>query len=146
MHAAAVPCTYPGRCRALPCSYSWEYGSTAGLDTGSQGTDAEAGAGSPAGCFLLALCDFLNWHSAGNNTHSCDVLPAELSVRTAAFSVLMFTRVWKFWWDGVAFSTSAVHFLSLAFSIFSGKLDYNKLTLSAPLLYGLFTHSGWDLI
>lgn len=58
----------------------------------------------------------------------------------------MFTRVWKFWWDSVAFSTSTVHFLSLAFSIFSGKLDYNKLTLSALLLYGLFTHSGWDLI
>lgn len=76
MHAAAVPYTYPGCRRALPCSYSWEYAATTGMDAGSQHADAEA----CVGCFTHALCDFLNWPFAGC-TNSCKVFSFQLSVR-----------------------------------------------------------------
>lgn len=76
MHAAAVPYTYSGCRRALPCSYSWEYAAATGMDAGSQHADAEA----CVGCFIHALCDFLNWPSAAC-TNSCKVFSVQLSVR-----------------------------------------------------------------
>lgn len=36
MYSAAVPYTYPARHRALPCSYSWEYGSCNWLSHNTQ--------------------------------------------------------------------------------------------------------------
>lgn len=124
MHAAAVPYTYPGCRRALPCSYSWEYAATTGMDAGSQHADASAG------CFIHALCDFLNWPSAGS-TNSCNVFSVQLSVRLCGGGCSPpLHRCWVVVSgkaDEVVWLFQPEHFY-LVLNIRSGKLDNSQNT------------------
>lgn len=114
MRAAAVPCTYPGRRRALPCSYSWAYGSStepghrlaARRCWGRRGLSHWLVSTCSVWLFKLAFCK--------KHTHSCDVLSL-LNCQSDCSVFRPDVHSWKFWWDGAAFSTSNVHFLKFGF-------------------------------